>query len=72
MWQGHPVQAEEILARFDPENLDEWQLVQWGITRVSILFWSMGDVGRAHQVLALLRERVQHPSLKLVVEATDR
>ena len=40
MWQGHPVQAEEILARFDPENLDEWQLVQWGITRVSILFWS--------------------------------
>ena len=70
MWQGRPVQAEEILARFDPENLDEWQLVQWGIIRVSILFWSMDDVGRAHQVLALLRERVQHPSLKLVVEAT--
>ena len=70
MWQGRPVQAEEILARFDPENLDEWQLVQWGIIRVSILFWSMDDVGRAHQVLALLRDRVQHPSLKLVVEAT--
>ena len=69
-WQGHPVQAEEILARFDPENLDELQLVQWGIIRVSILFWSMDDVERAHQVLALLRERVQHPSLKLVVEAT--
>ena len=40
MWQGHLVQAEEILARFDPENLDEWQLVQWGIVRVAILFWS--------------------------------
>ena len=35
MWQGHPVQAEEILARFDPENLDEWQLVAWGIARAS-------------------------------------
>ena len=40
-WQGHPAQAEEILARFDPENLDEWQLVLWGISPVSMLFWSM-------------------------------
>ena len=70
LWQGHPVQADEILARFEPDNLDELQLVQWGIPRLSILFWSMGDVGRAHEVLALLRERVTHPSLKLVVEAT--
>ena len=69
MWQGHPAQAEEILARFDPENLDEWQLVHWGIGRTPILFLSMDDVGRAHQVLALLRDRVQHPSLKLAVDA---
>jgi DNA-binding NarL/FixJ family response regulator len=68
-WQGRPAQAEEILARFDPENLDEWQLVQWGIIRASMLFWSM-DVGRAEQVMALLRDRVQHASLKLIVEAT--
>jgi DNA-binding CsgD family transcriptional regulator len=71
LWQGHPVHADEILARFHPDNLNELQLVQWGIPRLSILFWSMGDVQRAHQVLALLRERVQHPSLKLVVEATQ-
>jgi len=70
LWQGHPVQADEILARFEPDDLDELQLVQWGIPRVSILFWSMGDVGRANDVLALLRERVTHPSLKSVVEAT--
>jgi DNA-binding NarL/FixJ family response regulator len=30
----------------------------------------MGDIERAHQLLALLRKRVQHPSLQLVVEAT--
>ncbi|MDI3314658.1 MAG: LuxR C-terminal-related transcriptional regulator [Mycobacterium sp.] len=70
LWQGHPVQADEILARFDPETLDELQLVQWGIPHLSILFWAMGDVERAHQVLALLRRRVQHPSLKLIVDAT--
>lgn len=70
LWQGRPVQADKVLAKFDPDNLDELQLVQWGIPRVSILFWSMRDVEAAHQVMGLLRDRVQHPSLKLVVEAT--
>ncbi|HKP40051.1 helix-turn-helix transcriptional regulator [Mycobacterium sp.] len=70
LWQGHPVEAEAVLARFAPEDLDELQLVLWGIPRLSILFWSMGEVERAHQLLDLLRERVQHPSIKLVVEAT--
>ena len=69
-WQGHPVQADAILARFNPDDLDELQLVQWGVPRLSYQFWSLvGDVGEAHQVLALLRERVQHSSLKLMVEA---
>jgi DNA-binding NarL/FixJ family response regulator len=71
LWQGHPVQADEILARFDPDGLDELQLLLWGIPRVSILFWSMGDVERAHEVMALLCDRVQHPSLKLVVDAAS-
>ncbi|MGX9792540.1 LuxR C-terminal-related transcriptional regulator [Mycobacterium sp. MMS18-G62] len=70
LWQGHPVEAEKVLAQFSPDDLDELQVVLWGIPRLSILFWSMGEVERAHQVLDLLRERVQHPSLKLVVEAT--
>jgi DNA-binding CsgD family transcriptional regulator len=69
LWQGHPVQADEILTRFDPANLNELQLVQWGIPRLSILFWSMGDVERANRVLAMLRARVEHPSLKLIVDA---
>jgi hypothetical protein len=69
-WQGRAVEAEEILARFDPTTLDESQLVRWGIPYVSILFWSLGKIEPAHEVLSLLRERVEHPSLKLVVEAT--
>jgi DNA-binding CsgD family transcriptional regulator/tetratricopeptide (TPR) repeat protein len=71
LWQGHPVQANEILTKFEPESLDELQLVQWGIPHLSILFWSMDDVARAGEVLALLRKRVTHPSLKLVVAATE-
>jgi len=70
LWLGRAADAEEILARFYPDDIDEVELVHWGISRLSILFWAMGDVGGANRVLALLRERVQHPSLRLVVEAT--
>jgi DNA-binding NarL/FixJ family response regulator len=70
LWQGQPMQAEEVLAQFEPADLNELQLVQWGIPRLSILFWSIGDVARAKELLALLRRRVQHPALRLVVEAT--
>ncbi|BBY07973.1 hypothetical protein MNVI_32910 [Mycobacterium noviomagense] len=70
LWQGHPVQADEVLRRFDPDNLDELELVQWGIPHLSILFWSMGDVAQANHVLMLLQQRIQHPSLKLVLQAT--
>ena len=70
LWQGRPRQADEILARFDPDSLGELQLVQWGIPHLSILFWSMGEVARAHEVMALLCERVTHPSLRLIVDAT--
>jgi DNA-binding CsgD family transcriptional regulator len=70
LWQGQPVEAEQVLARFAPQDLDELALVMWGIPRLSIRFWSMGDIERTHQLLDLLRERVQHPSLRLIVEAT--
>jgi DNA-binding NarL/FixJ family response regulator len=69
LWQGRPGQADKILTHFDPDKLDELQLVRWGLPRLSLLFWAMGDVKRAHQILALLDDRVRHPSLKLVLEA---
>ncbi|MGK2882867.1 MAG: LuxR C-terminal-related transcriptional regulator [Mycobacterium sp.] len=70
LWQGRPAEADEILTRFDPDDLDELQLVQWGVPRLSILFWSLGYVDQAHEVLALLDSRVTHPALALVVDAT--
>jgi ATP/maltotriose-dependent transcriptional regulator MalT len=44
--------------------------VQWGIPRLSNLFWSMGQIQEAHDILALLHARVTHPALRLIVEAT--
>jgi DNA-binding CsgD family transcriptional regulator/tetratricopeptide (TPR) repeat protein len=70
LWQGRPDEADAILAQFNPDDLDELQLVLWGIPRLSTLFWSMGEVAHAHDLLALIRQRVTQPALRLIVEAT--
>lgn len=70
LWQGMPADADAILAQFTPDELDEVQLVQWGVPRLSTLFWSMGEVAKAHEVLALVRERVRIPILELILRAT--
>lgn len=69
LWQGHPHAADSILAGFDPAELDQLQLVHWGIPRMSIKFWSMGDVTGSNAILQLLQQRVDHPALRLVVDA---
>jgi ATP/maltotriose-dependent transcriptional regulator MalT len=71
LWQGRPAEADEILAQFNPDDLDEGQLVLWGIPRASIVFWSLGDVARADQVMQLLRHRVTNPILRPMVDAAD-
>ncbi|MGV9670832.1 LuxR C-terminal-related transcriptional regulator [Gordonia sp. NPDC003504] len=70
LWQGKIVEANEVLAAFDPDTLDELELVQWGVPRISLLFWSLGDVDQSARLLDLLRSRVRYPALCLMVEAT--
>lgn len=62
LWQGHPIEAERTLASFDPDELNEVQLVRWGSTRVSNLLWATGDADRADEVLALVQGKVSHPA----------
>ncbi|MCX2932493.1 LuxR C-terminal-related transcriptional regulator [Mycobacterium sp. CVI_P3] len=71
LWQGRPREADEILAHFNPDDLDEAQLLLWGIPRASILFWSLGEVARADEVMELLRTRVSNPILRPMVDAAD-
>ncbi|AQT81353.1 helix-turn-helix transcriptional regulator [Mycolicibacterium litorale] len=71
LWQGKPGEADEILARFDPDDLDEGQLVLWGVPRASIMFWSLGEPARAEAVLQLLRDRVTNPVLRPMVHAAE-
>lgn len=69
LWQGRPHEADEILARFDPDRLDPLQLVQWGVLRAGLQFWSLGNVARARDLLDLLAARVEYPALRLTVDA---
>ncbi|MFW0795026.1 LuxR C-terminal-related transcriptional regulator [Gordonia sp. CPCC 205515] len=69
LWQGRIAEADEVLAAFDPDTLDELALVQWGVPRLGLLFWSLGDIDQSERLLDLLRSRVQHPALVLMVDA---
>jgi DNA-binding NarL/FixJ family response regulator len=68
LWQGKAAEAERILGSFDPAGMNELDLVRWGSTRVANLQWSMGDAERADELLQMLRSRVTHPALRLVVD----
>ncbi|BBX46864.1 LuxR C-terminal-related transcriptional regulator [Mycobacterium cookii] len=68
LWQGRAAEAEDVLNAFDPDSMNELELVRWGMARIANLHWSMGDAARADEVLHLLQRRVSHPALRLVVE----
>ncbi|MBD0860434.1 AAA family ATPase [Gordonia sp. zg691] len=67
MWQSHPDEAEEILSRFSPDDLDEVQLVRWGTLIIGNTFWALGDADRAEEFLRLVGERVTDPGLRPIV-----
>ncbi|HEY5857724.1 MAG TPA: helix-turn-helix transcriptional regulator, partial [Aldersonia sp.] len=69
LWQGRPDEAEAALADFAPDTLDQPQLISWGGVRIGNLFFVAQDAEKADEVLALLKERVTHPPLALIVTA---
>lgn len=68
LWQGKAAEAERILGSFDPAGMNELDLVRWGTTRAANLQWSAGDAERADEVLQMVRSRITHPALCLVVD----
>ncbi|KXO99098.1 helix-turn-helix transcriptional regulator [Tsukamurella pseudospumae] len=68
MWRGEAVESDRVLRAFDPDRLDQVQLVLWGAQRIGNLFWAVGDVPAADRVLGLLRERIDTPMLALIVD----
>ena len=68
LWQGKAAESEETLSLFNPDTMTELELVRWGTARIANLQWSMGDAEGADEVLKLLRSRVTHPGLRLLVD----
>jgi len=68
LWQGKAAEAEEILSAFEPETLDELDLARWGLARIANLHWSMGDAESADEVLEVLRKRITHNGLRLLID----
>ena len=68
LWQGKAAESEETLSVFDPETMNELELVRWGTARIANLQWSMGDAESADEVLKLLRSKVTHHGLRLLVD----
>ena len=68
LWQGKAAESEETLSLFDPDTMNELELVRWGTARIANLQWSMGDAEGADEVLELLRSSVTHPGLRLLVD----
>ena len=61
LWQGKAAESEETLSLFNPDTMNELELVRWGTARIANLQWSMGDAEGADEVLKLLRSKVTHP-----------
>lgn len=68
LWQGNAAEAEEVLSSFDPDELDELDVVRWGLARIANLHWSMGDAESADEVLELLYQKVSAPGLRILVD----
>jgi DNA-binding CsgD family transcriptional regulator len=68
LWQGNAAESEETLSLFNPDTMTELELVRWGTARIANLQWSMGDAEGADEVLKLLRSKVTHPGLRLLVD----
>jgi DNA-binding NarL/FixJ family response regulator len=68
LWQGNASEAEQTLDPYDPNDLNELELVRWGAARIANRQWSMGDAAGAEEVLELLRARVTHPGLRLFID----
>jgi DNA-binding CsgD family transcriptional regulator len=70
-WQGRGDEAEAVLAEVEPNEGDEWLIVQWGCLRAANLFFSCRRVEPARQLLANVKDRVDSEAVVGLVTALE-
>ncbi len=68
MWQGHPHEAEDILAHIDTTGLDAPLRLRIGLQRVGNMFWVMNQAERAEEILEKVRAEVDDENLLRIVD----
>ena len=53
LWQGKSVEADLALSAYDPDTMDEAELLGWGVARMVNLQLSMGDTDASERRKAL-------------------
>jgi DNA-binding CsgD family transcriptional regulator/energy-coupling factor transporter ATP-binding protein EcfA2 len=69
--QGRGDEAEVLLGDLDPDDGDPLLTVRWGCTRAANLFWVCGQVERARQVLANVKDRVDSGPGVVLIKAFE-
>jgi DNA-binding CsgD family transcriptional regulator/ABC-type oligopeptide transport system ATPase subunit len=69
--QGRGDEAEALLGDLDPDGGDPLLTVRWGCTRAANLFWVCGQVERARQVLANVKDRVDSGPGVVLIKAFE-
>ena len=69
LWQGKAAEADDAFRGFDPDAMDEVELLGWATVRMVNLQALQGDAQAAEEVLDLLRRRVRSAELRRVVDA---
>lgn len=68
MWQGHPHEAEDVLAHIDTTGLDAPLRLRIGLQRVGNMFWVMNQAERAEEILEKVRAEVDDENLLRIVD----
>ncbi len=70
-WQGRGAEAEAELSAFGAGQLDEFELLQWGLVRASNLFWALGRRDEAMAVIELMYGRATERMVHDLIAALD-
>ncbi len=70
-WQGRGREVEAELGQYDPENLNEFEMLQWGLPRAANFFWMLGRPADGRAVLALMNSRATERLVRDLLIALD-
>ncbi|GAB2649599.1 LuxR C-terminal-related transcriptional regulator [Prescottella soli] len=71
MWQGMGDEAESVFAEVDPDELCEYDVARWLLTRVASLYLEAGRPREAVELFERERGRITDPMLRVSVVALD-